>query len=126
MKIQDLDKEEVLQAARKQFPDYEIEIDTTDLFTYDLEEGKYQAPFYEKDIYISTRYAYEDIMVNGNATRYKIQITTIMLLKHTYEIIYQTKGRYYVAYEKEGEIFFHPYEEFFMLIKDQMKKIDEK
>ncbi len=123
MKIQYLDKEQVLQAARKQFPGYEINVDLTDFFTYDLEEGRYKASFLQQDMFVSTGYAYEDVDVNGNDTRYKIQVTTVMLLKNAYEILYQTKGRYYVAYEEEGIIAFQPYEEFFIFVRDQIEKV---
>lgn len=123
MKIQHLDKDQVLQAARKQFPDYEISVDLTDFFTYDLEEGHYKASFLNQDMFVSTGYAYEDVVVNGNDTRYKIQLTTIMLLKNAYEILYQTKGRYYVAYEEDGIISFQLYEDFFPFVRDQIERV---
>lgn len=117
MQITNLDKEEVLQVAQVTFKDKYIEMNESDLFIPDIEKGCVTIDGIEHKVYISTHYAYEDRLVHGNKTRYKIPLTTILLKKDKYEVIYDSYGKYYVAYKNEEGIQFVPYEDFYDLLK---------
>lgn len=121
MQLLHLKDEEVEAAAKQQFPDYVVEVDHTDWYVRSYESGSLQAKFSEVPLYLSTHYVYEDHLVQGNMTRYKVQITVIWLKKDHYDVIYDSKGLYYVAYEDEGSIHFCPYEELEDLVLPYIK-----
>ena len=125
MKFLDLNKEEVEKAAKDKFHDYYIEMGESVLYLPDIAYGKVMIEGREGPIYASTNYAYEDRLVNGNKTRYKIPLTTILLKKDPYEVIYDSYGKYYVAYIEDDEIKFIRYEDFYDLLKPKIKKIEE-
>lgn len=124
MQIINLDKEEVAKAAAIEFSGKYIEMESCDLFLKDEESGKASIDFIDHEVYIGTNYVYEDRLVNGNKTRYKVPITIIYLKKDPYETIYDSKGKCYVAY-KEDTIHFILYEDFYTFIKPQIHMLEE-
>lgn len=112
MKITNLDKEKVEKEAKEAFQGKYVEMDTTDLFLADMESGTLRLDGMDHAIYVSTHYAYEDHLVNNNKTRYKIPLTLVLLKNDPYDVIYDSKGCCYVAYEEENHIHFVLYEEF--------------
>lgn len=124
MQITNLSEEEIVAEATKLYPNKIIEVELTDLFLRDIEQARLQVDFLDYPIYASTHYAYEDHLVNGNQTRYKIHVSIIFIKKDPYEVIYDSMGKCFVAY-KEDTIKFCPYEDFYDLIKDQIHILPE-
>ena len=120
-----LDKEKILTAAKQQFPHAYIEQDV-DFYLPDIEKGEMQIMSVTYPVYVSTHYAYEDKMVNGNKTRYKIPLSIIYTKQDAYEIIYDSRDICYVAYEQENAIQFVLYEDFYDFIKDQITICEKK
>lgn len=116
MKLLNLEKEIVEAAAKEQFPNDFIEVDTTDWYMPSYEKGNIATKLYEKPLYLSTHYVYEDRIVQGNQTRYKVELTVIWLKDDPYGVIYDSKNRYYVAYEDQDKIQFCEYDHFESLI----------
>ena len=121
-----LDKEKILTAAKQQFPHAYIEQDDVDFYLPDIEKGEMQIMSVTYPVYVSTHYAYEDKMVNGNKTRYKIPLSIIYTKQDAYEIIYDSRDICYVAYEQENAIQFGLYEDFYDFIKDQITICEKK
>lgn len=126
MQIKDLDKEEVQKALEPKYPGKYIEVGETDLYLNDIEKGVMTIDCYDHPVYASTNYAYEDRLVNGNKTRYKLVLTTVMIKKDKYEVIYDSYGKYYVAYKEDGEIRVVPYEDFYDMLKPMIHLQEEK
>ena len=70
-------------------------------------------------LYVSTNYVYEDHVINGNDTRFKSKLSVITLKKDAYDVVYDSFGKYFVAY-KEDTIKFVPYEDFYDMLKDHI------
>ena len=112
MKILYLDKENVIEAAQQTFKGSFIEIGECDLFLEGIETGSIQMDGIDSILHVNTNYVYEDRMINGNKTRYKIQLTTVTIKKDAYEIIYDSYGKYFIAYEDDQQaITFITYED---------------
>lgn len=126
MQITGLDEQEVAKAAANTFANTYVEVGSADLFLPDIEKGELCIDGIEHPIYASTHYAYEDRLVNGNKTRYKVALTTILLKKDAYEVIYSSRGKYYVAYKTEEGIQFVLYEDFYALLKPLIHQKEEK
>lgn len=124
MNVYRLDKNAVLDAAKKIFPDMHIELDEIDLYLPDIESGEIKIKPIEESFYVSTNYVYEDRIVNGNKTRYKVPLSIIYTKRNKYEVIYDSKNICYVAYEEDGEIKFCLYIDFYDKIKNQIKKVE--
>ena len=125
MKIINLDEEKVLEKAKQEFPNRYVEVGTTDLFLQDIETGKIQIDGIDHELYVSTHYVYEDHLINNNKTRYKVKLTTILLRKDPYDVVYDSYGKYYVAYESD-DIHFLLYEEFQEFLKSLLHIQEEK
>lgn len=125
MQIKAFDSQQLIAAAQAQFPDYEIELQESDVFLKGKQAGRYRADWLDHEFYISTEYAYEDRLVNGNPTRYKIAMPCILLKKNRYEIVYDISDRYYVAYEEHGEIQFLPYQTMLETLLTQTELLEE-
>lgn len=123
MKIKDINEEEIKIAAQKTFSTSYIKVDTTDLFLQNVEDGAYTADFLDNEFYVSTQYAYEDILVNGNKTRYKIHIYTIELLQDAYCVNYTWDQKYYAVYEMDNEIQFMEYSKFLSFVRERIKLV---
>ena len=65
---------------------------------------------------MSTHYAYEDHLVNGNQTRYKIAIYVFYTKKDAYEVIYDSTQCCYVPYMEDGKMHHVSYKEFLEMI----------
>lgn len=121
MVITNLDEEKVLEAAKKQFAPSFVAIDHMDFYLPDIESGKIMVAGVDHPMYVSTHYAYEDHVVKGNDTRYKVPLTTILVKEDAYSIIYDSRDCCYVAYEEDGEIQFVLYIDFYKKIKPQIQ-----
>lgn len=126
MQIIGLDKEEVAQAAAQAYPQKYVELQEADLYLRDIEKGTLHIDGISFPVYASTHYAYEDRLVNGNKTRYKIALTAIIIKQDPYEVIYDSYGKYFIAYKEADEIRFVPYEDFWDIIKDRIHVEEEK
>ena len=126
MQITGLNKEEVRFAAQEIYKKSYIDVDTCDLFLRGIEKGKIQIDCIDHPVYVNTNYAYEDKLINGNQTRFKIPLTTIQVKTNKYEVIYDSFGTYFVAYKDDESIKFIPYEDVYDFLKDQIHIIDEK
>lgn len=124
MKIIDLDQNIVKQEAQKQFQKY-IEIQELDLYFKNIEKATCRLEGYEANLYVSTHYAYRDVDVNGNITRYKVALTCVLVKEHAYEVIYNSVGKLYVAYLENDEMKFMLYETFLDYILDKVTLVDE-
>lgn len=121
-----LDNNKILEAAKQQFPKFYIEQDVTDFYLPDVEKGEIRIASIPHTIYVSTHYAYEDRMINGNKTRYKMQLSIIYTTKDAYEVVYDSRDICYVAYEEDDEIYFILYEDFYDKIRVQIEIIEKK
>lgn len=101
----------IMESAQVRFHNKYIGLDTCDLFLPQIEKGTIQLEGQSQNIYVSTHYAYEDRLVNGNKTRYKIQLALINVKHDKYQIQYDSYGMCFVAYEDNG-IKFIPYEDY--------------
>ncbi len=126
MRIETMDHDALLQAAKHTFPDYYIDIKESDLFMKGKQAGRYRADWLEHEFYISTEYAYEDRLVNGNQTRYKIAMPCILLKKDRYEVVYDMEDRYYAAFIQDNHICFEPYHMVLERLWEQTELLEEK
>ena len=122
MQIINLDEQMVLDKAKEKFSDWFVEIGETDLFLRDIDSGKIGIEGIDHELYVSTHYVYEDHLVNNNKTRYKVKLTTILLRKDPYDVVYDSVGRYYVAYQSD-DIQFVLYEDFQDFLKPFVKEL---
>lgn len=109
MQIKDLSDELVLEAANKQFPGKAVQIEPSDIYLKGKQTGRYTVDWLDHDIYISTEYAYEDRIINGNRTRYKVQVPCVLIKNHPHDIIYDSTDIYFAAYVEDNEIYFMRY-----------------
>ena len=92
----------------------------------DIEKGTLHIDGISFPVYASTHYAYEDRLVNGNKTRYKIGLTAILIKKDPYEVIYDSYGKYFIAYKEDQTVHFVPYEDFWDILKPHIQVEEEK
>lgn len=111
MEILNLNKATVLEAAQKEYQGSYVELGECDLFLENIETGEIRLDGYNRELFVNTNYVYEDRIVNGNKTRYKVQLTTVLVKKDAYEIIYDSYGKYFVAYKDGDSIAFIAYED---------------
>lgn len=116
MQITNLKKEEILEYAQKQFPDMHIWLDQTDFYLPSIESGEVCVEGIDHSVYVSTHYAYEDHLVNGNQTRYKIPISIFYVKKDEYDVVYDGRECCYVAYKEDGCMQHVLYKEFLDMI----------
>lgn len=112
-------------AAQTAFPDFYIQVDESDIYLRNTTAGRYKADWLDREFYISTEYVYEDILVNGNKTRYKVAMSCVLLKKDRYDVIYDAKDAYYVAYEEDGEIKFMKYIDILEILPKQIELLEE-
>ena len=126
LQITGLDQQEIAQAAAVKFPGKYVEAGESDLYLPDIEKGKLRIEGIDKPVFASTQYAYEDKLVNGHKTRYKIPLATVLIKRDKYEVIYDSYGKYYVAFKDEAGIQFVLYEDFYELLKPMIHLEEEK
>ena len=125
MIIKPLEEERLLAAAHIAFPNSYIQIESSDIYLKNQIAGRYHAPWLDHDFYVSTEYAYEDRVVNGNKTRYKVAMPCILVKADQYDVIYDSSNCYYVAYEEEGEIKFRLYVDLIQELPKTMELLEE-
>lgn len=125
MQFLNLNEEEVLEAAKQAYPQNYIEYDHTDFYVRDIAKGTIHVDDVDFPLYVSTNYVYEDHVINGNDTRFKSKLSVITLKKDAYDVVYDSFGKYFVAY-KEDTVKFIPYEDFYDMIKDRIHIEEEK
>ncbi|MCH4284882.1 MULTISPECIES: hypothetical protein [Bacillota] len=125
MQFLNLNEEEVLAAAKQAYPQNYIEYDHTDFYVRDIAKGTIHIDDVDYPLYVSTNYVYEDHVINGNDTRFKSKLSVITLKKDAYDVVYDSFGKYFVAY-KEDTIKFVPYEDFYDMLKDHIHVEKEK
>lgn len=116
MQFLNLNEEEVVEAAKSAYPQNYIEYDHTDFYVRDIAKGTIHIDDVDTPLFVSTNYVYEDHVINGNDTRFKSKLSVITLKKDAYDVVYDSFGKYFVAY-KEDTIKFIPYEDFYDMIK---------
>lgn len=116
MQITNLKTEEILEYAQKQFPNMYISLDETDFYLPSIESGEICVEGIDHPVYVSTHYAYEDHLVNGNQTRYKIPISIFYVKKDAYDVIYDNRGCCFVPYIEDGCMQHVSYQEFLYMI----------
>ena len=124
MEILKLDQELVKQAAQLQFNKY-IQIVEMDLYLKDIEKATCILKGYDQKLFVSTHYAYEDVDVNGNITRYKVALCAVLVKEHAYEVVYDSKGKLFVAYKENDEIKFMLYEQFLDFVMTLVEIVDD-
>lgn len=125
MQFLNLNEEEVVEAARSAYPQNYIEYDHTDFYVRDIAKGTIHIDDVDTPLFVSTNYVYEDHVINGNDTRFKSKLSVITLKKDAYDVVYDSFGKYFVAY-KEDTIKFIPYEDFYDMIKAKIHVEKEK
>lgn len=124
MQITNLDKEQVLACAQAAFPNSYIELDTADFYIPSIEQGKIQVEGVDHPYYVSTHYAYEDRLVNGNQTRYKVALTVFFVKNDPFEVLYDSTDKYYVAFIQNDTVSFLTYDAFHAHMLHSIKKLD--
>ena len=117
MKICNLDQTEVVEAAKVHFAPKVVAYDQVDFYLPDIETGKIMVEGVDHPMYVSTHYAYEDHIVKGNDTRYKVPLSMIYVKDDAYDVIYDSRDCCYIAYEEANEIKFILYVDFYAFIK---------
>lgn len=125
MLLKKFDEEKLKEAAQRTFPDFYIQVEYSDIYLRNTTAGRYTAPWLEQEFYISTEYVYEDVLVNGNKTRYKISMSCVLLKKDRYDVIYDSSDAYYAAYEEDGEICFMKYVDIIKELPKQITLLEE-
>lgn len=125
MLIKQFNEEQLKKTAQLTFPRYYIHLDQSDIYLKGKQAGRYKAAWLDHEFYVSTEYAYEDILVNNNKTRYKVHMPCILLKTNPYEVIYDSQDRYYGVYEEDGEIKFEKYVELIKKLPEQVELLEE-
>ncbi len=125
MKIGEFEEEAVLISARQHFPDQVPVYVKSDLYLHGVESGAYKSDLYDDTIYVSTEYGYHHVMVQGNLTSVKIGIACILLKDEEYQVIYDSKDRYYVAVAEKDGYQFIEYDAFLKQVVATLKKLTE-
>lgn len=105
-----LNQEEVMRAAQREFAGKVIEWDTCDLYMKDLESGEIHMQGITQPFFVSTHYVYEERVVKGNNTRYKVSVPLIYVKDNAYDPIYDLKGQTYCVYEENNVYHFISYD----------------
>lgn len=121
MQITGLNQEEVRAAAQVAHKNSYIAMDSCDLFLSDIEQGEIRIAGMDYPIFVSTHYAYEDKLINGNQTRFKVSLTAFFVKKHKHEIIYDSYGKFYVAVKEDSAIKLIAYEDIHDFLKDKIQ-----
>lgn len=125
MKLMKFEDDELRRAAQLVFQDKYIAIECSDIFLKGASAGKYKAEWLNREFYVSTEYAYEDILVNGNPTRYKISISCILVKDNAYQVVFDSQDMYYVAYQENNEIKFMKYKDLIPTLSSQLELLEE-
>lgn len=125
MKFVKLSDEQIYQAAKQTFPDSYIKIEYTDIYLRDTKSGRYRADWIDQEFYVSTDYAYEDILVKENKTRYKIAIPCILVKKDQYQVVYSSRDVFYAVFMINDQIQFKKYVDVIEEIRDCVELIEE-
>lgn len=125
MQILNLDKEEVRQAAQAAYLHNYIAMEECDLYLEGIVKGRIKIDGVDHPMYVSTNYVYEDRVVNGNKTRFKVTLTCFYVKKDKYEVVYDSYGTYFVAYKENDNMKFIPYEDLYDLVKGHIHVLDE-
>lgn len=125
MLLKTFDEDILREAAQKAFANSYIQIEYSDIYLRNTTAGRYLAPWLDREFYISTEYVYEDKLVNGNKTRYKVAMACVLIKKDRYDIIYDSKDVYYAAYEEAGEIKFMKYVDILAVLGEQITLLEE-
>lgn len=124
MKWYQLNKEEVLEAAKQRFANQYVTYDTCDLYLKDLEKGIITFQGMDQLFYVSTHYVYEEKEVKGNKTRYKVAIPLLIVSDDPYRAIYDTASHSYSVYLEDNTYHFILYRDFLEKIIQQYEKKD--
>lgn len=124
LKIMELSKELVQKQTEETFAPKCIQIETGSLFLRGCADGIYHCEVMEKPLYVSTSLGYHEVMIKGNKTRVKVEITLVFIKDTPYSTIYDGSTCCYVAMEEAGEITYMPYEKFldWIVQKVQLQK----
>lgn len=125
MKIVELQEDDIVAAAKQQFPNKFIKVDSSDIYLRGVETGKYQAPWLEKAFYVSTEYVYQDILVKGNQTRYKVPMPTILIKDDAYGVVYDEREAYFAVVMENEQISFVKYVDFIEKVVQDLERIEE-
>jgi hypothetical protein len=107
-----LDENAVLEAAKNQFPSKYINYDTCDLYLKNLEKGTIRFSNIDQNFFVSTHYVYEERLVKGNQTRYKVAIPLLTVKNNPYDIVYDVADCTYCVYKENDTYQFILYTEF--------------
>lgn len=125
MLIKQLEEDNIKKAAQAVFPNAYIQVEESDIYLKGKIAGRYRAPWLDHEFYVSTEYAYEDILINGNQTRYKVHMPCILVKQSQYDVIYDSRDIFFVAYEEDGEIKFKKYVDILQVLPEQMELLEE-
>ncbi|MEG0980469.1 MAG: hypothetical protein RSE52_01745 [Erysipelotrichaceae bacterium] len=125
MKINGIDEEAILIQAQKIFKDSFIKIEEDHVFLKDVEKGCYQSDWLDHKFYVNTNYAYEDVLVKDNQTRYLVNAQTIWVKDNPFDIIYDIENHYYFVIEDETGIQFLEPNDYYERVKKSLKQIKE-
>lgn len=123
MKINQINEDEILKQAQIKFADKYIKLEQDHVFLKDYEVGTYTSEWLDHEFFVSTNYAYENILVNGNKTRYLVNAQTIWVSDRKDQVIFNPENHYYYVVEEGNEILFYILDEFQSILKKSIVKI---
>ena len=118
-----LEEQAVLEAAQAQFPTKYVSYDTCDLYLKDLEKATIRFSNIDQNFFVSTHYVYEERLVKGNQTRYKVAIPLLTIKNNPYDIVYNVEDCTYGVYLEDGTYHFILYSEYLDKIQTQYEII---
>lgn len=124
MKWYHLDQDTLLNEAKQYFNGQYVHFDSCDLYLTELEKGTIQFKEMDQKFYVSTHYVYEERLVKGNQTRYKVNIPLFTITKNQYDVVYDSEACTYCVYEEDGTYHFVLYKDFLKLMNDQYDVIE--
>ncbi|MEG0264974.1 MAG: hypothetical protein RSC93_06620 [Erysipelotrichaceae bacterium] len=125
MKINGIKEEDIIKQAKIVFKDCFIKVDEDHIFLKDVEKGCYESDWLDHKFYVNTSYAYEDVLVNKNQTRYLINCQSVWVKENEFDLIYNPDNNYYYVIEDEKGIQFMKPNDYFIRMKQSIKKIED-
>lgn len=124
MKIMNLSKERVQEQALKKFSPRFVQIEGGSLFLRGCADGAYRCDLMEETLFVSTSLGYHEVVIKGNKTRVKVEITLVFVKDTPYATIVDGNACGYVAIEEQEKIQFMEYPLFLDWILDHVHRVE--
>ncbi len=123
MKIMNLSQDQVREQALKKFSPRFVQVESGSLFLRACADGTYRCDLMEETLFVSTSLGYHEVVIKGNKTRVKVEITLVFVKDNPYATIVDGNACGYVAIEEQEEIQFMEYPNFLEWILNHVHPI---